>query len=77
MIEENIIFIYKDIILLTASSINLLFDKTGVKHENRSADAVADLAKTLLNKFDYNALITSSVPEDIEALKTLSGWKTD
>lgn len=68
---------YQDIIKIVTGTIDYLLGKNGVAHENRSADAVADLTKTLLDRFPYADIIASAAPEDIEALQTLSGWKTD
>lgn len=68
---------YLDTIKIIGCTIEYLLGKNGVPYENRSADAVADLSKTLLEKVDYAALLSSSAPEDIEALKTVSGWNND
>lgn len=75
--EKNVINYYQGVIRIVGHAVEYLLNKNNIPVENRSADAVADLTKTLLEKFDYTYLFNSSAPEDIAALQTESGWKID
>lgn len=75
--DKTVVQHYQDTIKIIGSTIEYLLGKNGVPYENRSADAVADLSRTLLEKVDYTALLNASAPEEIEALKTVSGWNND